>query len=480
MAKQGVIGPIKIKDPDKNGHTSPQVSRLPLFDSRLIQKPGLLTPSEIRTLRRDPTISMMRDIVLAPVVHTEWTIIEGEDAPEGAKDFIEKVIFPLRLDFLQRSFFGCIDFGWMPFEKVMEEKDGEVIFTQFKALLQDYTWILAYVDTGKFAGVINTPIDFGVQLDETLLNEQESMNINFEVEGTDWYGLSIFEDLKDTDDNWEDANDSAKRYNSKVAGAHWVVYFPVGESQFNGTLTDNQDIAINVINTLESNGAVAVPDDIMEFIDSVDNETRGKWRVELLSDSSNTQTTFTDRQKYLDTLKVRAFGIPERSVLEGQFGTKAEAEVHADMGLATIDTKHRQVVRQLNEQAVRQLMRINYGEEVQDTVKIMVAPLVDSRFAVLKESFRLLMQSPNTIDDIMPKLNLRAMMEELSLPALSDEEAAKVEQERMEKKIEAAQAAFTPGGENTGEEETEDNNGPKSDPPGQNPRQTEENDQDKA
>ena len=206
-------------------------------------------------------------------------------------------------------------------------------------------------------------------------------------------------------------------------------------------MTDNQDIAKKVLDTLESNGAVVIPDEIQNFLDgdSIDNETRGKWRVELKSDTSNAQITFTDRQKYLDTLKVRAFGIPERAVLEGQFGTKAEAEVHSDIGLSTIDTKHRNIVDQLNKGAVRDLMRINFGEEVEDTVKIQVAPLVDSRFAVLKETFRLLMQSPNTIDDILPKLNVRAMMEELSLPAHTPEEEAENERERMEKKIEAAQ-----------------------------------------
>ena len=478
MAKSGVLSPLVLKAPKKNGHTAPQVSQTPLFDSRLQKRQvsTTLTPTRIRQLRRDPTISMMRDIVLAPVVHTEWTVIASEEAPEGAKELIEKTIFPLRLDFLQRSFFGCIDFGWAPFEKVIEEKDGEFVITKIKGLIQDYTWIMVYVDTGEFAGFINYPLEFGKSLEEVYINPDESINITFEVEGTDWYGISIFEDLESTDDDWIDSNNSSKRYNTKVAGAHWVVSFPVGETKYNGTLTDNQDIAINIINTLESNGAVAVPDDIMEFIDDVDNETRGKWKVELLSDSSNTQTTFTDRQKYLDTLKVRAFGIPERSVLEGQFGTKAEAEVHADMGLATIDTKHRQVVRQLNEQAVRQIMRLNYGEEVQDTVKIQVAPLVDSRFAVLKESFRLLMQSPNTIDDIMPRLNLSAMMEELSLPALTEEEAEKKMEERMQRKLETAQVAF--GGNNNSEEDGDGEEKPF--PPGQNPKQKEENDADKA
>ena len=62
--------------------------------------------------------------------------------------------------------------------------------------------------------------------------------------------------------------------------------------------------------------------------------------IELLSDSGKGQQPFTDRQKYLDILKVRAFGFPERSILEGQFGTKA------DVGdsVTTTGTHSRQVL----------------------------------------------------------------------------------------------------------------------------------------
>jgi len=454
MAVQGFIGPVQLRDPAlRQGNkefTAPQVGLVPLYDSRLTSRfRNYLPPRRVRELRRDPTISLMRDVVLAPMVHTEWSIVATDNAPAEAKEFIEEVIFPLRLRWLQQSVFGAIDFGWAPFETVKQAKDGFIKYTKFKPLLQDYSWAMVYIDTGAFAGVLNAPMGYESTFMETYLDETESMIINFEVEGTDWYGDSIFQDLDATQDDWIDSNNSAIRYNSKVAGAHWVIYFPPGQTMFNEELTDNQVIAKRVLYTLEANGAVIIPDEIQNFLnsDAIDNETRGKWRVELLSDTSNAQVTFTDRQKYLDSLKVRAFGVPERGVLEGQFGTKAEAEVHSDIALATIDTKHRVIVDQLNRYAVRDLMKMNFGEDVQDTVKILVAPLVDSRFAVLKETFRLLMQGQNTVDDVLPKLDLSTMMEELSLPKNNDQEedeaAAEINQKRAER-IRITNTAFPP------------------------------------
>lgn len=459
MAKVGYAGPIQLKDPDRNSEsTAPQLKEGVLFDSRLKNRFGrdsTLTPDKIRKIRRDPTIKMMRDIILAPVVHTEWTIIANEKAPSDAKEFVESVFMPLRLHFLQTSFSGCIDFGWTPYEKVLQEKNGQIVYAKFKQLLQDYTYILIYLDTGDFGGFVNYPIEYGVSLREVILDAQESMNINFEYEGTNWYGESIFQAVKEPYDDWIDANNSAKRYNTKVAGAHWVVHFPVGKTSFNGVITDNQAIALSVITTLESNGAVCIPDDVLEFMDDVDSKTRGKWEVKLLSDSSNAQITFSDRQKYIDTLKVRAFGIPERAVLEGQFGTKAEAEVHSSIGLSTIDTKHRIVVDQLNKQAVNQLLFLNYGEEAVDTVKIHVAPLVDSRFSVVKEVYRMILQSPNTIDDEVIQLDTKALRDELSLPSRKESEVEELREKKLEESKEKAM------------------------PFGQNPEQTEENDADK-
>ena len=241
---------------------------------------------------------------------------------------------------------------------------------------------------------------------EIIIREHNAQLINLEVEGTNWYGRSVSEVTDALVTNWTTVNNAADRYDKKTAGSHWVVYYPVGKTLYEGTETDNDKIARTLLNNLESSGAIAIPDEVQEWLDDdIDRDYKGKWRVELLSDTGNASRTF-----------------PERSVLEGKFGTKAEAETHTDIGLATIDTKHQLIIDQINKQAINQLLILNWGEKAKGTVYIDKAPLVDSRFSTLKEIYRLIIQSPETIISETQQINLKALRDELAIPSVTNDE----------------------------------------------------------
>lgn len=384
---------LDLKDPNRNSEiTEAQVYDLrTIEESRLPKNYGDLTPERIRAIRLDPTVSFLRELTVAPAIHSPWTVEATKKAPREAKELIESVFLPHRMDLITGSLLGALDFGWQPYELVYGlGKRNRAVITKFKRLLQDYTWIAVYEDTGAYAGLVNQAL-WGFE--EALLLDWYSMNITLEVEGTDWYGRSISEVIDATDTQYSDVNSSANRYDKKVAGSHWIIYYPVGKTLYENTYQSNDVIAKKVLQSLEANGAVAIPDEIQEFMeDTVDHETKGKWRIELLSDTSSTATSFQERLKYLDALKCRAFGIPERAVLEGKFGTKAEAESHADVAVMTLDTKHRRVVRQYNDGPVNHLLRLNYGEKAVDTVFLQVAPIVDTRLSVIREVYRLIIQ----------------------------------------------------------------------------------------
>ena len=410
---------IKLKDRDNTSErTNAQIITVPQFDSR-ITNPSTLTPERIRIIRKDATISFLRQVLVAPAFHTPWTIKAKKNAPTKARAFIEDVIFLHRNHIIQSGFYGALDFGWMPYEIVYQIVNGKVIIEKFKSLLHDFTQILVYIDTGDFAGFINNDM-YG---NEIIIREHNAQLINLEVEGTNWYGRSVSEVTDALVTNWTTVNNAADRYDKKTAGSHWVVYYPVGKTLYEGTETDNDKIARTLLNNLESSGAIAIPDEVQEWLDDdIDRDYKGKWRVELLSDTGNASRTFIDRLKYLDNLKARAFGLPERSVLEGKFGTKAEAETHTDIGLATIDTKHQLIIDQINKQAINQLLILNWGEKAKGTVYIDKAPLVDSRFSTLKEIYRLIIQSPETIISETQQINLKALRDELAIPSVTNDE----------------------------------------------------------
>ena len=395
------IGPIQLYERSKaTGKTAPQTLISNQFDSRLAQSLYPLSYRKIRELRKDPTIKLARWAVLSPMLHTPW-IYEKANNKNPSKEmlnFIEENFTEFRDWFLLQSVFGVSDFGWQPFEVSFIPDKGTIWLDNIKPLLQDYTDILVYIDTGKFAGFVNEPPSF---IQSVVVDKQYALNANFEIEGTDWYGSSVFEDLWPVIESWKDVERTANRYDKKIAGAVWAVYYPVGQTPYNGTLTANDEIAKDILNRLEASGGVTIPDEIQEWVDeafdSIDQKMKGKWRIELISAKASVQTSFIDRQKYLDALKMRAFGFPERSILEGKHGTKEEADVHADIAVSIVDSKHRLLCTQLNAGPVATLMRLNYGEEWANAVCIKPAPMVDTQFGVVKRIYELILQNPETL-----------------------------------------------------------------------------------
>lgn len=458
---EGFIPPLSLEDPIQSSNaTSPQVLSIPVFDSQLARGFfGEITPDRIRELRNDPTIAFLRETITSPAIHTPWNYIETKNAPAGAKDFIEEQMEKHRIFLLQESFYGCVDFGWQGWEKVMTvDAKGFNVVSWYKQLLQEYTGILIFLDTGRFAGLNNSPTVTTRTGKDVALPLQNSMIVNFEVEGTNWYGKSVFQVLNDIQKKWNTVDTAASRFDQKVAGSHWVLYYPVGQTRYKGVMTTNDKIAERVLATLQASGTTAIPDEVQEWsdVDDIDDKIKGKWRLELLSDKGNSQQHFTDREKYLDNLKARAFGLPERSVFEGKFGTKAEAEVHADIGISNIDMKHRIIAKYLNLGVVRQLMTMNYGPEAADSVMIQVTPLVDSQYNMLKDIYHMILQSPGSQLAEMVNIDTKALRQKLDITSVPDAKPfAENLEEQQEEAIEAAQAIKAPA-QATGDPTTEE------------------------
>lgn len=429
MADLVTAGIITLKDKEKTTEkTQAQVLTVPLFDSKLEPTfKGNLTYCKIRQIRKDPTIQLARWAVLSPMIHTPWTYVNNNGlATQEMLDYIENEYKLLREDLLMRMTFGTLDFGWTPFEIVYKEEDGYIKIDNYKGLLQDFTYVLVYINNGSFAGFLNSSRNLGMW---DYVPYNDSFLSNFEVEGTDWYGFSVYESLKSIQESWDTVQKTANRYDKKIAGATWVIYYPVGHTPYNGVDTPNDEIARKLLASLEASGGVAIPDEIQEWIDdSIDVEAKGKWRIELVSANSTTGSSgFVDRMKYLDALKMRAFGLTERSVLEGSHGTKAEADVHGDVSLSIVDSRHRLFCNQLNLHAIPYTLEVNFGKKYRNAVLIRPAPLVDTQFATIKEIYRTLLQNPEVALNELDNLDLRSLRDEIGIPNNTNKEETKIE-----------------------------------------------------
>lgn len=375
----------------------------------------------IREMRCDPTISLARRLTAAPMLNARWSIEATDEAPEGAFELIDRVMLPMRMHILQQVVHGCLDFGWIGFEKVFHvDDDGSVCLKKLKPLLHDITDILIDPKTGAYKGLVQFYRGSGTTIitgEEVRLNLEESWLINIDVEGTNWYGRSVMLNAESVHDKWNKIEEAADRYDNKVAGSTWVVYYPPGKSEVNGVLTDNYTIANQILRSLEATGTMAVPTSVDEMVDSMNKDSPQAWKIELVSDMSNARAHFIERQSYLDKLKVRAFGFPERAILEGEFGTKAEAVAHGDFAIANMQLLLDYIVQQLNWHVVNQMLRLNWGVEYENTVYIEAAPIADITLGYLRDIYQAILTKNDDFE-----VDVDAVRDKLGVPTLPKED----------------------------------------------------------
>jgi len=375
---------------------------------------------KVRMMRRHPTISDSRQLIVSVQAESEWSVEADEDAPEGAKEFVEKQILPLHDDVMGTVLSGEYDFGWIAFEKVfsfnMEECRIEI--SKLKPLLHDQTEIVVRQSTGAFAGVKQFQL---------LLTPTNCLLFNREVEGTYWYGEGKMPSCEIPYNRWLVTDAANVRYDHKVSGSHWIVHYPVGKNKYLGQERDNADIANAILNALEGSGSVCVPNDVQALQSNL-NEQSGDtaWKIELLGADPSAQMGFQQRLGYLDTLMVRAGGLPERSILEGQYGTKAEAQEHSDFGVSGMDRQNKQIVQQLNKGLVDQLLALNFGPKAVGKVRIKIAPIADDKITMLKQVYMALLSSPASNE--VGNIDLQAIRDQVGVPTISPEQQMQQQQ----------------------------------------------------
>lgn len=373
-----------------------------------------------REIRKDPTIAFARWLMIAPLVKAGWSIEAADDAPRGAQELITNVFDELRVRLVKSSLEGCIDYGWQPYEKVWSvDDDGAQVIKKMKPLIQDFTDILVEEETGAFAGYRQTTL----QGDFIDLEIDNVLHVNIDVEGTDWYGQSIMEIAKGPYDRYEAVDQASDRYDAKIAGTHLVVYYPVGSTTVEGVEKDNAEVARMIVSSFKASGAITVPLTMAPFTDSIDEGDQPTWKIELLTDSGG-GASFHDRQKYLDALKVRSFGWPERAVLEGEFGTKAEAEAHSTFAITLQEHRYDMVVMHYNRYAVRAVMEMNYGPKERNKVWIEPTGLTDEEKSFFRQLYMQMLQSPDLGMVEGSTIDFEAVRQRIGVPTADPEQAA--------------------------------------------------------
>lgn len=377
-----------------------------------------------REMMSDDTIALGMSIVKAPIIAAGFSFEEDDDAPAGAKEFITEQFTPLIDNYKRAAVDGGFKFGSAAFEKVFRAAtfEGRPVITlaKLKALLPDITYININRDSGHFEGFKQTKTTGEI----AIVPIEASLLYTHDREGDNHYGRPLLENSRRAWHQFRLAQEGACRYDRKVAGTYPVVHFPPGSTPMpDGSKTPNIELAQAMGRAMTSGKSIAVENRFAETVgrDMSDKERR-QWIIELLSDGTPKQDSFKSRLEYLDKCKLRGLNVPERAAIEGQHGTKADAETHTDIILATGEQVQKQIFEVLNWHAVNQLLALNYGEEARGTVRIVPSPIVDRDRAVLEEILERVLGAPGGLEFLRGNFDVLAMFERLGIHPLPEGE----------------------------------------------------------
>ena len=369
-------------------------------------------------MRLDATIAFARMLCVAPLVTTGWSYENKLHAPIGAKEMCEDTLEQFRMMIVKQALEGYVDFGWSGWEVVWSvNKSGFNVPQLVKHLLQPQTIILIDESTGEYQGLRQETGKDNNQVDLTV---QESLRITIDVSGTNWYGRPLLENSRQAYLSGLTVDKAANQYDTKIAGSHWIIHYPIGTSPYgdSGVETDNYKIAKDMLAAITYSSGYVVPRRIATFIDDMNKQFgEDQWKIDLISDQGKGTTGFIERQKYLDALKVRGLGFPERAILEGQFGTKAEAETHANVALVNFELRHMILCQQVNQQLTNQILSLNYGDEAIDSVIIVPIPLANVKQAFWKDLYARFLADPSILMQEYSMIDMAAFRANLDLPS---------------------------------------------------------------
>jgi hypothetical protein len=164
---------------------------------------------------------------------------------------------------------------------------------------------------------------------------------------------------------------------------------------------------------MKSNGALTLP-----ALQQIAGMQAAGWTVEFV-ESEGQQQNFVDGLKYYDQLKVRAFGLSDRSVLEAEFGSKADASVATSAAELHLQSIHEMLTDYFDTKLVQLLLTVNFGEP---KAWLKAVPLSDNRVQLYKDLLTALMADPAAGPEIAERLDIDQLADVLSLPLLPLEE----------------------------------------------------------
>lgn len=398
--------------------TKPQVGRgggmSILFSAPGLGEPPPGTLATYRKMRANPTIAMARVAATAPVKKAEVSVGTMPDADPRWKEFIEKTLVP-KWSWIRNQSLFALDYGNQSFEKIFDvNEDRLIVLKKLKPLLPEKTNILVDKETGAFAGL---------KQEKVVLPPEKSYCYVNDSEAGSFFGRARHENCRFEWAQWKDSAIRMGDYGRKVSGVIPIILYPEGESEdAAGSVTSNFELAEMMLKNLGSKmKGIAIPNQFAKWSDDlirngVDLEQLRPWIISFLEPKGQHGADFVKQLSYWDKNLVRGWLMPERAVVEGEHGTKAEAVAHIDVALTVAEELLEDLVRCVNWYIVDQLLVINFGEAARGQVFLEHGPLVDADKLFVRRLIDKVLSNAGGFELLIDVLDVDAIIDQSGLP----------------------------------------------------------------
>lgn len=411
-----------------------------------VRWPG--TYATYRTMLSHPTVAVAMASIVAPILAGSWFYeSDAERADEDAAELLKKTFDPKRQRLLSDAI-RCLYLGFQSFEVVWGEDDeGHTVPTAFKPLLPELTTIT--VDAfGNVAGIENN----GAKL-----KPGEFLLLNYDVEGSNFYGRSRLENIRRVWANYLAIEDQGYLLDKKSAGIIPLIYFPpdtsvpdtnnpnatAGRSNLAAATRIGADIQNGKAIAMENFAGMAPdrPEDAAMLADKSD------WKIDTvdIGNVGPSQSAILEKLRYYDSMLIRGLLRPERAVIEAQTaGSRADSESHqSSIADTDCDLVHSSIVEQINRQVVDEMLVQNFGESARGTAWIAPRELVDERRATMDLLLNAALADPMIRGELFERIDMDSLTQWTGIKVKEDAkpwDEMPTQEERQDAEVDKAAA----------------------------------------
>ncbi len=329
-------------------------------------KDDTLTDSNVRLMRKDPTIKLGIGMIKNPIqaLNYKWDVDTTEEQGKKQLEYAKLFLDPY-IRFLSSQYLLSLEFG----RQSLKKKYDPLIFdnnkywvpTDFISLKPEDVYV-QQDEYGRYAGI---------KYDNVEYDKKVCVHFSYGGEYREemLYGKSIYEPTYQSYYRYQVIWLNYVRYLEKQGAATAKVLYPEDTTDSNGKVTDNASIAKTVGESLKSGSTAAFP--------SVrDDEGNLLWDVEYL-DSATDGSHFINAMNQHETLFMRSLGIPDAALTRpgGATGTLAESKERGETFTTSLEYLSQDRDAEINAQIVDQLMALNFDNPI--PMKMVSEPIID-------------------------------------------------------------------------------------------------------